>query len=264
MFRSSLASIRTIVLGSAIGLALIATPALAAKDKHEHGRGNDHGSHHEHGRGNGHGNAPEIEVKDNGKEYRYEYKDRGCHYEYKLDYRTGEEKIKQKGNCRGVSPRRALYPVSGPVVYDERGHDREEPVRTGSRIACNRDVIGAVLGGIAGGIAGSNVGHGDGRKVATVAGAIIGAVIGGNIGRNMDRADEGCAYQALEFASPGETVFWRNPQSNLEYAITPAQLTRHDGRECREYKTTVLGGNVSQKGASGFACRNSNGAWEIR
>ena len=256
MFRFSVASIRTTVLSSAVGLALIATPALADRDKHEHGRGND--------RGQGHGHGPKIEVKDNGKEYKYEYKDRGCKYEYKLDYRTGEEKIKQKGNCRGVSPRRALYPVDGPVVYDERDYDREErPVHSDSRIACNREVIGRVLGGIAGGIAGSNVGHGDGRKVATIAGAIIGAVIGGNVGRRMDRADEGCAYQAFEFASPGETVFWRNPESNLEYAITPARLTRRDGRECREYKTAVHGGNVSEKGSSGLACRNSNGAWEI-
>jgi surface antigen len=58
-------------------------------------------------------------------------------------------------------------------------------------------------------------------------------------------------------------VFWRNPDSNLEYAITPASLTRRDGRECREYKTSVLGGSVSEKDSSGLACRNSNGAWEI-
>ena len=42
----------------------------------------------------------------------------------------------------------------------------------------------------------------------------------------MDRADNGCAYKAFEFASPGETVFWRNPDSHVEYGITPARLTR--------------------------------------
>jgi len=35
------------------------------------------------------------------------------------------------------------------------------------------------------------------------------------------------------------------------------------GRQCREYKTSVLGGSVSEKGSSGLACRNSNGAWVI-
>ncbi|HEY0687275.1 MAG TPA: hypothetical protein VGD45_33375 [Steroidobacter sp.] len=66
---------------------------------------------------------------------------------------------------------------------------------------------------------------GDGRKVATVAGAVIGAVIGGNIGRRMDRADDGCAYQAFEFASPRETIFWRNPDSQIKYGITPERHT---------------------------------------
>ncbi|HEY0686281.1 MAG TPA: glycine zipper 2TM domain-containing protein [Steroidobacter sp.] len=210
------------------------------------------------------GHGPKVEVHDNGKDYKYEYKDRRCKYEYKLNYRTGEEKIEQKGDCRGVSPRRAVYP--DVEVYHEHDHEDEYEVapRSSGRIACNRDVIGAVIGGVMGGVAGSNVGSGDGRKVATVAGAIIGAVIGGNIGGRMDRADDGCAYQAFEFAAPGETVFWRNPDSRIEYGITPdRRVRRRDGRECREYKVAVAGGGVTQKSSSGVACRNSSGAWQI-
>jgi surface antigen len=125
-------------------------------------------------------------------------------------------------------------------------------------------MIGTVLGGVLGGVAGSQVGQGDGRKVATVAGAIIGAVIGGNIGRGMDRADNGCAYQALEFASPGDTVYWRNPNSQVEYGITPASLTRRaDGRQCREYKSSAVTGGAAAKDLSGLACRRSDGSWEI-
>jgi surface antigen len=233
-------SVRTLLTVTTAAAAFAAMPALADRGKDESGHG------------------PKVEVHDNGKDYKYEYKDRRCKYEYKLNYRTGEEKIEQKGDCRGVSPRRAVY-HSDVEVYDD-----EAVSRSPRRIACNRDVIGAVIGGVAGGIAGSNVGHGDGRKVATVAGAIIGAVIGGNIGSRMDRADDGCAYQAFEFASPGETVFWRNPQSQIEYGITPARLARRrDGRECREYKASVAGGGASQKTSAGVACRNSKGAWEI-
>jgi surface antigen len=219
---------------------LICTPALADRDKDEHGHG------------------PKIEVHDNGKDYKYEYKDGRCKYEYHLNYRTGEEKIEQKGNCRGVSPRRAMYPAEGPTTRD-REYDAGP-----RRIACNREVIGTVIGGVVGGIAGSQVGHGDGRKVATVAGAIIGAVIGGNVGRRMDRADNGCAYQALEFAAPGETVYWRNPDSQIEYGITPARLTRRaDGRQCREYQSSAAGGGVSEKISSGVACRRPDGSWEV-
>ena len=240
MLHPRVSKLRSVVAGSAAIAALICTPALADRDKDEHGHG------------------PKIEVHDNGKDYKYEYKDGRCKYEYHLNYRTGEEKIEQKGNCRGVSPRRAMYPAEGPTTRD-REYDAGP-----RRIACNREVIGTVIGGVVGGIAGSQVGHGDGRKVATVAGAIIGAVIGGNVGRRMDRADNGCAYQALEFAAPGETVYWRNPDSQIEYGITPARLTRRaDGRQCREYQSSAAGGGVSEKISSGVACRRPDGSWEV-
>jgi surface antigen len=245
---------RAVIIASAA--ALIASPALADRDKDESGHGKR--GHSERGQG------PKIEVHDNGRDYKYEYKDRHCKYEYKLNYRTGEEKIEQKGECRGVSPRRALYPVEVPVVHDDRGYEHAPAPPPPPRSACNRQLIGTVLGGVAGGIAGSHVGSGDGRKVATVAGAIIGAVIGNNIGRRMDRADDGCAYQAFEFAAPGETVFWRNPDSAVEYGITPAKLTRNAaGRDCREYKASVTGG-ATPNNSSGVACRKSDGSWEIQ
>lgn len=244
VLRSKTASFLVVASAAIAGFGV--TPAFADRDKNEHGHG------------------PKIEVHDNGKDYKYEYKDRRCKYEYKLNYRTGEEKIEQKGDCRGVSPRRAVYPSDVEVIHEEHDRGYEEIPSSSRRIACNREVIGTVLGGVAGGIAGSNVGHGDGRKVATVAGAIIGAVIGGNIGRRMDRADDGCAYQAFEFAAPGETVFWRNPDSQIEYGITPARLTRrNDGRECREYKTSFAGAGASQQSSSGIACRRDDGAWEV-
>jgi surface antigen len=239
----------------------ICTPVIA--DPHGHG----HGPGHEHGRGpgpgGGPGHDPKIEVRDNGRDYEYKYQDGLCKYEYRLNYRSGEEKIKQKGDCRGVSPRRAIYPVGGPIVRDD-GHYEEAPPSAPRRVACNREMIGTVLGGVLGGVAGSQVGQGDGRKVATVAGAIIGAVIGNNVGRRMDRADNGCAYQALEFASPGDTVYWRNPDSQVEYGITPAALTRRpDGRQCREYKSSAIGGGEAAKDLSGLACRRPDGSWEI-
>lgn len=237
-----LTTLRSIAIGTVAAAVFMPLPALA--DKGEHG--------------------PKVEVHDNGKDYKYEYKDHRCKYEYKLNYRTGEEKVEQKGDCRGVSPRRALYHSEDPIVIEERDYDYDVGTPSGRRTACNRQMIGTVLGGVAGGIAGSHVGHGDGRKVATVAGAIIGAVIGGNIGRRMDRADNGCAYQALEFASPGETVFWRNPNSEIEYSITPSRLSRRsDGRECREYNTSVVGGSASPVKSSDVACRRSDGSWEI-
>src|SRR5688572_30269582 len=100
--QSMLRTIRVVILASAA--ALITTPAVADRDKDESGKGRR--GHSERGHSE-RGQAPKIEVHDNGKDYKYEYKDHRCKYEYKLNYRTGEEKIEQKGDCRGVSPRRA-------------------------------------------------------------------------------------------------------------------------------------------------------------
>jgi len=214
--------------------------------------------------GDDHGHGPRVEVHDNGKYYKYEYKDRHCKYEYKFNYRTGEEKVKQKGHCHGVAPHRVVYYEPEP---DWRPDDREQgPPPHGStrRLVCRREVIGQVLGGVVGGVVGSRVGDGSGRQIATVAGVIAGVLIGGDIGRRMDRADAACAYQALEFAEGGETVYWRNPDSGLEYEITPQQLSRRaDGRYCREYEATVVGAGVAERSLAGVSCRRSDGAWAM-
>src|SRR5688572_12003118 len=137
MIQLRMSKLRVVLVGGAAAAAFLSAPVLADRDKDERRGG------------------PKIEVKDNGKDYKYEYKDRRCKYEYHLNYRTGEEKIEQKGDCRGVSPRRALYPVEAPIVREERGYEHYAPP-TGRRIACNRELIGTVLGGVAGGVAGSH------------------------------------------------------------------------------------------------------------
>jgi surface antigen len=239
----------------AAGAVFLAAPALA--DHKEHRERHEHGEHHGHG--------PKIEVHDDGRHYKYEYKDRHCKYEYEVDYRTGREKIEQKGDCRGVAPQRAVYYDEGYEhdQGDEPGYDREPP-RGGRRLSCNRELIGQVLGGVIGGVAGARVGDGSGRRAATIAGAVIGVIVGGNVGRRMDRSDSACAYQALQFAAPGETVFWRNPDSQIEYGITPQRRSRAaDGRECREYEASVIGAPGGRNTSSGTACRRTDGTWEI-
>lgn len=249
--------VRRVLIGTAAAAVLSATPALADDDEH----------------------GPEVKVHDNGKDYKYEYKDRRCEYKYEVNYRTGEEKVEKKGDCRGVAPHRAVYHSEGPDRRyerdadwhdDERDRDDrdydydEEPHGSGPRLSCNREVVGQVLGGIAGGVAGAQVGGGSGRRAATIAGTIVGVMIGGNIGRRMDRSDTACAYQALEFAESDQTVFWRNPDSKIEYRITPQRRARRaDGRECRNYKASVAGAGIDERSIAGVGCRRSDGSWEI-
>lgn len=253
-----LGEIRLPSVAVCVGIVMLAlagpTRALADDDDYERG--------------------PKVKVDDDGKEYKYEYEDRRCKYKYELKYRTGEEKIEEKGDCRGVAPQRAVYYSSerdwsyedGSVRDDDRERQDSATPRsdTRRRLACNREVIGQVLGGVAGGVLGSRVGDGSGRRAATIAGSIVGVMIGGTLGRRMDRSDAACAYQALEFAEADQTVFWRNPASDIEYHVTPDRRTRRaDGRYCRSYRALATGVGADGHDTAGTACRRSDGSWEL-
>lgn len=127
---------------------------------------------------------------------------------------------------------------------------------------CNRDLLGAAIGGATGGFIGSNIGKGDGRTAAIVGGTIIGLLVGGNIGRAMDRVDQSCVGQVLEYARPHETVVWRSPD-DVRYQVTPVRTYEPSpGRYCREYQTTAtIGGRVER--AYGTACRQPDGSWKL-
>jgi surface antigen len=127
---------------------------------------------------------------------------------------------------------------------------------------CNRDLLGAAIGGAAGGLIGSNVGKGSGRTAAIVGGAIVGLLVGGSIGRAMDKVDQSCVGQVLEYARPNQTVVWQNPD-NSSYQVTPVRTyERSPGLYCREYQTkAIIGGRIRQ--AYGTACRQPDGAWKL-
>jgi len=127
---------------------------------------------------------------------------------------------------------------------------------------CNRDVLGAALGGATGGFIGSNIGKGDGRTVAIVGGTIVGLLVGGSIGRAMDRVDQSCVGQALEYARPNQTVVWRSPD-DIQYRVTPVKTYEPSpGLYCREYQTTATIGGRLQR-AYGTACRQPDGSWHV-
>jgi surface antigen len=126
---------------------------------------------------------------------------------------------------------------------------------------CNREAVGAVLGGIVGGVIGNQVGRNNGNtEVGTVAGAIIGVVVGKNIGRDMDNRDAGCAAHALNQARDGQTVTWRNPDTGLDFHLTPTETFHRDGLLCRRYRTETARGGERAEGQS-EACRTPDGNW---
>lgn len=130
------------------------------------------------------------------------------------------------------------------------------------RGTCNREALGGVIGGAIGAAVGARIGEGDTRLAATAAGALIGWLLGRAIGRSMDEADRYCAGQTLERAPDRHAVTWRNPDSGIQYQVTPIRTFETLGRYCREYTTEAAIGSRRDL-VYGRACRTEDGDWEI-
>lgn len=193
-------------------------------------------------------------------EVKREWKSGGCKYEYK----AGRKGVKEEYKCDGPG-----Y-AAAPASWVPPGH-RRPGYYTGGGPApldlgvgrCDRELIGQILGGAAGAAAGSQIGAGTGRVVAIAGGTLAGFLLGGEIGRTMDRADQLCADQILEFAPDGQPVAWTDPRSDGAYEVLPqGTFEARDGRYCREYTArSRVGGRDVQ--TYGTACRQPDGSWQI-
>ena len=81
------------------------------------------------------------------------------------------------------------------------------------------------------------------------------------MGRSMDRVDQGCIGQALEYAPDGRVVNWSDSNLGARYQVTPTQ-TFHDrqNRNCRKYEIDVIRDGANHK-VYGTACRDIDGSW---
>jgi len=125
-----------------------------------------------------------------------------------------------------------------------------------------------MLAGAAGGAAlGSQVGGGKGNIAAIALGTLGGAFLGKSVGDSLDRADlayaERSSQQALETARSGQPVSWSNPDSGNSGTITPTRTYQNAGQFCREYTQTINVGGRNET-ATGRACRQSDGTWQIQ
>ena len=136
-----------------------------------------------------------------------------------------------------------------------------------SSLGGTKQTIGTLGGAAAGGLFGAQFGSGSGQLAATAAGALLGAFIGSEIGRTMDEVDRQkaqTAYQKATVAPVGETITWSNPNTGNKGTVTPTREgTSTTGAYCREFQQTVIIGGKEEQ-AYGVACRQPDGAWEIK
>jgi len=80
----------------------------------------------------------------------------------------------------------------------------------------------------------------------------------------VDKQKAETAYQRATTAPVGETISWSNPNSGNQGSVTPTREgTSSTGAYCREFQQTVIIGGKEEQ-AFGVACRQPDGAWEIR
>lgn len=135
---------------------------------------------------------------------------------------------------------------------------------TGCSHPITKEDQGRVAGGIIGGALASQIGDGSGRIVAAAAGTLIGSFIGGSIGRSMDELDRLQTHRVLETVPTGATSEWHNPDTQVDYAVTPTKTYYEDsGTPCREY---TINGHIGGKHEEiyGTACRQADGSWKIQ
>ncbi len=127
---------------------------------------------------------------------------------------------------------------------------------------CNpsKQDIGTVIGAGSGAFIGSQIGGGTGQLAAVAIGALLGGYIGGSIGQDMDELDKYKTQQVLESSPTGSTVAWNNPDTDVDYSVTPTRTYESDSGPCRDYTTeAVIEGRAEI--VHGTACRSDDGSW---
>jgi surface antigen len=106
---------------------------------------------------------------------------------------------------------------------------------------------GAALGGGAGGI---------------LLGGVLGAALGFGVGKVLEEQDRRQAAEALEDTPDHRTANWRNPDTGLEYHLTPHDDFYSDSHErCRSFEMLVEDFDGEPKRVEGTACRGTDGTW---
>lgn len=145
------------------------------------------------------------------------------------------------------------------VGYTGRKWDNDYGIISGR---CNRQAVGAVVGAAVGGAVGSQVGKGNGKTVATVLGAVIGGAVGAKIGGELDAGDRACIGHALELSKDNERVTWTNPDTGVNYLLSPTRGYKQGERVCRDFTLKTNAGRQDQTNR-GTACQAADGAWQM-
>ena len=121
---------------------------------------------------------------------------------------------------------------------------------------------GVLAGGAAGALIGQAIG---GDTEATLLGTTIGALLGYAIGQEMDRRDRERLNNAYEYGNSGRRITWTNPDTGVEYGVTPHRPSAGNGdyQVCRPAQLEIKVDGRTER-ATRTACRNNYGQWVLQ
>jgi len=124
---------------------------------------------------------------------------------------------------------------------------------------------GAILGALAGGLFGNAISHGsgDGTAVGAIAGGLLGASIGSSLPCNDQRYAYNVYYSGFEAGRPHHRYEWRSPyDTSYGWVEVGDYYTGPEGYRCATYTQRIYV-NGRPEVASGHACRNRDGTWQM-
>ena len=126
---------------------------------------------------------------------------------------------------------------------------------------CKYEKIGTIVGGAAGAVIGAKVTDKEDRVAGVVIGTIAGVILGKTIGKVIDERDRNCAGHALAYLDEGESLYWRNPNTNAEHQITTLSSYAQNGYDCKQFVTTTTFSNGHKTSYENDACLDYDGVW---
>ena len=149
--------------------------------------------------------------------------------------------------------------------HDRRGYDYyHDDVAEDIGIfdgVCKYEKIGSIVGAAAGAVIGSKVVDKEDRVAGVLIGTIAGVIVGKTIGKVIDERDRNCAGHALAYLDDGESVRWRNPNTNAQHQITTLSSYAQDGFECKQFITNTIFSNGQKSSYENDACLDDDGVW---
>ena len=108
------------------------------------------------------------------------------------------------------------------------------------------------------------VGSGTSVTPITASGTLAGGYLGRQLGPRLDdNARLAAARAEREALGSDSATRWRDDSGNITGEVQPLRsFTDAAGRECREYRQTIVARGRRESGA-GIACRASDGSWGL-